>query len=395
MHPLRDSTRTHQNPKSIQRYHLIGPDELIAREKPVSGQLETLITLVSNSQQGEILGISDSAVEWLLGSEDPSMRYVALTEVLDESSDSAEASMAKKQIPKGPIVKTLLTGQKKDGGFGVHPYQKWTGAHWRLVSLVEMGIPPGFRPAVKATDQVLEWLTGEGHLRGIPKINGLTRRCASQEGNALAVCSRLGLQDDPRVAQLAHSLVEWQWPDGGWNCDRREEATHSSFNESLSTLWGLVEYHKATGDRDSRRSMEKAAEFFLKHRIFRSCRTGKVRRPETFHSKIYRNVHLFTHLHYPLYWHYDILQALRILHLAGKLGDPRTKDALDLVESKRLKDGSWQAEGYYWTLKRSARPRLSVSNVDVVDWGRRGPNKMITLNALRVLKAAGRIDISN
>jgi hypothetical protein len=26
-----------------------------------------------------------------------------------------------------------------------------------------------------------------------------------------------------------------------------------------------------------------------------------------------------------------------------------------------------------------------------VDWGRRGPNTMITLNALRVLKAAGRL----
>lgn len=93
-------------------------------------------------------------------------------------------------------------------------------------------------------NQALEWLTGDGHLRGIKKINGLTRRCASQEGNALAVCSRLGLTEDPRVVQLAESLVEWQWPDGGWNCDKRVEADHSSFNESLSTLWGLVEYQK-------------------------------------------------------------------------------------------------------------------------------------------------------
>jgi hypothetical protein len=32
-----------------------------------------------------------------------------------------------------------------------------------------------------------------------------------------------------------------------------------------------------------------------------------------------------------------------------------------------------------------------TSNVDVADWGRRGPNEMITLNALRVLKAARRV----
>src|SRR2546425_11959529 len=91
------------------------------------------------------------------------------------------------------------------------------GAHWRLVSLVELGIPSGFRPAVKATDLVLKWLLSEAHLSNVPKINGRYRRCASQEGNALAVCSRLGLAEDPRVVKIAESLVEWQWPDGGCN----------------------------------------------------------------------------------------------------------------------------------------------------------------------------------
>jgi len=30
------------------------------------------------------------------------------------------------------------------------------------------------------------------------------------------------------------------------------------------------------------------------------------------------------------------------------------------------------------------------SNVEIVDWGRQGPNEMITLNALRMLKAAAK-----
>ncbi|HEX9239303.1 MAG TPA: hypothetical protein VF910_01435, partial [Candidatus Bathyarchaeia archaeon] len=167
-----------------------------------------------------MLSSKDPAVNWLLDSGDPSIRYVTLTEILDRPSDSKEVLSAKKQIPDGLVVKTLLSGQRTDGGFGVHPYQKWTGAHWRLVSLVELGIPSGFRPAVKATDLVLKWLLSEAHLNNIPKINGRYRRCASQEGNALAVCSRLGLAEDPRVVKLAESLVEWQWPDGGWNCDR-------------------------------------------------------------------------------------------------------------------------------------------------------------------------------
>ena len=336
----------------------------------------------------------DPRVVWLLRSHDPSVRYFALTELVDNHPDSSEVEKTRRLIPKGSRVRTLLEDQKPDGGFGVHPYQKWTGAHWRLVSLVELGIAEGFRPAVKATDLVLKWLLGQAHLENVPRINGLYRRCASQEGNALAVCSRLGIAQDPRVRRLAESLVMWQWPDGGWNCDRREEARHSSFNESLSTLWGLVEYYHATGDIAVRESAEKATEFFLKHRVFRSCRTGEERKPETFHSKVRRSIHSFTELHYPLYWHYDILQALTILHRAGKLRDPRTEEAIMLVESKRGEDGGWRPEGYYWTLNRKKRAKLAVSNVEVVDWGRNGPNEMITLNALRVLKAAGRLGAS-
>src|SRR5712692_5676500 len=298
------------------------------------------------------MAAEDPAVKWLLESGDPSISYLTLTEILDRPSDSKEVLASKNEIPNGPIVKTLLSGQQADGGFGVHPYQKWTGAHWRLVSLVELGIPSGFRPAVKATDLVLKWLLGEAHLGNVPKINGLYRRCASQEGNALAACSRLGLAEDPRVVKLAESLVEWQWPDGGWNCDRRPEADHSSVNESLSTLWGLVEYQRATGDREFLKPIERASEFYLQHRLFRSDHTGEI---------IHQDI---VNAHYPLYWHCDILQELTILSRAGKLDDPRTEEALDIVQKKRDHDGLWHANDYYWNVRRtpSAKSKVLVSN---------------------------------
>lgn len=335
----------------------------------------------------------DSTVEWLLQSEDPSVQYLTLTDILNMPKDSSEVEETRRRVPVGPRVRVLLDGQESDGGFGVHPYQKWTGAHWRLVSLIELGVSQRFRPAVRATDLVLKWLLGDAHVRNVPRINGLYRRCASQEGNALAVCSRLGLAKDPRVRRLAESLIEWQWPDGGWNCDRREEAHHSSFNESLSTLWGLAEYYQVADDEHVAGSVEKAAEFFLRHRLFRSCKTDEPRQPETFHGKVRRSIHSVTDLHYPLYWHYDILQALTILHRAGKLGDPRTREALDIVEKKRGPDGLWPAEYYYWNIKRKASTKVKVSNIEVVDWGRKGPNQFITLNALRVLKGSGRIHL--
>jgi hypothetical protein len=90
-------------------------------------------------------------------------------------------------------------------------------------------------------------------------------------------------------------------------------------------------------------------------------------------------------LHYPPYWHYDVLQALLILSRLGKAGDPRVGDALELLMRRRRVDGRWQPGGCWW---RPPDTRTGSGPVEVVDWGRSGPNQMLTLNALRVLKAA-------
>ena len=177
---------------------------------------------------------------WLLAHPEPAVVALTLTDLLDCPPDAPEVRPARERFFRGSWVRALLAGQRADGGFGTHPYKKWTGAHWRLVSLVELGIPAGDPRALAAAEQVLAWLTSDEHRAQIRRLNGRTRRCASQEGNALAVCSRLGLAADPRVQRLAAALAEWQWPDGGWNCDKHPEAAHSSFYESLAPLWGLM-----------------------------------------------------------------------------------------------------------------------------------------------------------
>ena len=308
-----------------------------------------------------------SALEWLLGADDPSVVFLARRDVLGEAVEpDAERILA------GPRVRALLSGQQPDGGFGRHPYSKWTGAHWRLVSLVELALPPGEPRALAAAGTVLAWLTGKGHLRGVKVVDGLARRCASQEGNALAACCRLGLAGDERVELLARNLVAWQWPDGGWNCDLRASGYRSSFHESLAPAWGLHEYAAATGASWAAGAARRAAELFLEHRLFRSLRTGELANAA------------FLKLRYPAYWHYDVLQALLVLSRLGFARDPRIGDALDHVVAKRRPDGTWHADGYWWN------PARSRTHPDVADWGRRGPNELVTLNALRVLAAAGR-----
>jgi hypothetical protein len=211
-----------------------------------------------------------AAIEWLLGSREPAIPFLVRRDVL-----GATLAADPKELLAGPIMSALLSEQRPDGSFGVHPYQKWRGAHWRLVSLVELGVPPDDPRARAAAETVLEWLTGAGHRRGIRTIDGLVRRCASQEGNALAVCSRLDMAADPKVALLARSLVDWQWPDGGWNCDLDATGRRSSFHESLAPMWGLHEYWVATGERWAKESADRAAELLLEHHLYRALGTGE------------------------------------------------------------------------------------------------------------------------
>jgi len=195
-------------------------------------------------------------------------------------------------------------------------------------------------------------------------IEGRTRRCASQDGRALWACRRLGI-DDPRLDTLVESLVATQWPDGGWNCDVRPEASHSSFHETWGPTTGLAVYGASE-------AADRGADFLLRHRIVFSERTGRVAD------------RALLRLRFPPYWHYDLLAGLRTVEEAGAIGDSRAADALDLLESKRRPGGAWRCEGKWWK-----RPGSKGSNVEALDWGE-AADELLTERARDVLQAAGR-----
>jgi hypothetical protein len=309
--------------------------------------------------------VTTNPVEWLLGSREPAIRYLARRDLL------VEATPPPADLTDGPLVQGLLAGQRPDGGFGNHPYAKWSGSFWRVISLVELGIPAGEPRAVAAARHALDWVCGQDRYHA--KVNGLVRRHACQDGFMLLVATRLAMLDDPRATRLASNLIAWQWPDGGWNCDPRPEVRRSSFHESFAPAWALWEYAGAAKDPDAAAAARRTGELLLTRRLFRSIRTGAVIHPS------------WTKLHWPHYWHYDVLAGLALLARIGLVTDPRAGEALDLLERRRTKGGAWRPGGYWWK-----PPGRRGSNVEVVNWGRGGPNEMITLQTLRILRAAGR-----
>jgi hypothetical protein len=308
------------------------------------------------------MDLDDRAVSFLLASDEPGVRYLVRTDLLGEAASSSELSALRESILSGPKASAVLDFEN------VSPYQKWRGAHWRLVSLIELGASPGHPAVIDAVEQVLDHWVDQRRSHPAPVIDGLARQHASQDGNALAVAVRMGLASDPRAVYLAEALCAWQWPDGGWNCDPRG-TRRSSFHESLAPTWGLIEYHAATEEPRAEEAARRAAELFLDHHLFRTSTSGEVIHPS------------FAAFHWPPYWHYDVLQALRVLAPLGVLGDSRADDAFDLLARKRLKLGYWRSGGRWWR-----PPGAASGNVEAVDWGRTA-NEMITLNALRAIAA--------
>ncbi len=351
-----------------------------------------------------------SAVKWLLGSDEPAVRFLTRRDVLDEAADDDQSA-----IMSGPKVTALLSGQRGDGAFSGGPgvirrYRGnsrrpedvvgveyvpaglaggWRSTQWRLVSLVELAIPPGESRAVAAAHYLLDANLDRRQHGFRPKvINGLPRVCTNEEGAALVIGSRLGMAADPRMQRMAEALLDWQWPDGGWNCHRNASGRRSNFHESITAAWGLHEYAQATGDTAAAAAADRTAELYLEHRLFYSLGTGIAgrHRPNPPAAGEVINTR-WLKLGYPSYWHYDILGVLMFLARIGKIDDPRARDAVDLLERKRRRDGLWAADRQWWAPPES---RFAHQH-EVVDWGRKGqPSEMITLNALRILRTAGR-----
>jgi hypothetical protein len=317
----------------------------------------------------------NDVIEKLLNSNKPSVRYKVLVNVLGEKPTSPKIRKLQEEIKSSLRVKLLLSERNKKGEIPHHPYKKWYGAHWVLATLADMGYPSGDKSLIPLREQVFNWLFSEKHQEHIIAINGRTRRCASQEGNALYSLLTLGLADE-RTEELANRLIKWQWPDGGWNCDRDPKASNSSFWESLIPLRALSLHARMTGSKKSKDAAKRASEVFLKRQLFKRQKDGRVMNEQ------------FLQLHYPCYWRYDILFGLKVMAEAGFIKDKRCGEALDILESKRLPDGGFPAEAKFYTVSKKAATGRSL-----VDWGgvsKHRMNEFVTADALFVLKKAGR-----
>lgn len=164
----------------------------------------------------------------------------------------------------------------------------------------------------------------------------------------------------------------------------KPKAINSSFHEPVIGVRALALHGRLRDCETSLEATRRAAEIFLKRKLFRRQRDGQVMNKQ------------FLLLHYPCYWHYDILFGLNVIAEAGLVGDTRCSEALDFLESKRLSDGGFPAEERYYHLSdKRMKSRKPLSGKSFVDWGgasKKRVNEWVTTDALHVLNAAGRLN---
>ena len=108
-----------------------------------------------------------------------------------------------------------------------------------------------------------------------------------------------------------------------------------------------------------------AQEFILQHQLFLSDRTGEIIDKR------------FLMLSFPSRWKYDILRALVYFQACGHPFDLRMQPALDVLMSKRRKDGTWPVQAKH----------AGQTHFDMEKTG--GASRWNTLRAMRVLQYFG------
>jgi hypothetical protein len=308
---------------------------------------------------------------------DPAVRYQTHL-VLDEEDPSTPAMQAlADDARRSPDCQAIIDGSFQSARY---PYRKWQGPHWALVQLAERGHPGGDARLKQVQEHVFHWILSPKFLKPnwTHRLEGQperVRRCASMEGNVLWSSLKLGLMD-VRLEVLARRLVEFQWPDGGWNCDTRPEARHSSFVETVLPLRGLAAWVAATGDEAAKAALDRGLLLLLYHHLL-FHRSSTVITPSWGPAA--------DQIAFPIRF-FDVLLVLELMADVQRLADPRCERAMDLLLSKTTRDGGFPMEA------RRCRTASSIgSNCSFASWGPGGKTRMnpwVTVKALRVIAAA-------
>jgi len=331
---------------------------------------------------------SDS-LPWLLESENPGVRYLAMRDLLDISPDDKKLKSARKLAHKEGPIAHILSKMNEEGywqraGTGYGP--KYKSTVWALILLAQLGASMKEDKRIKlACKYYLDHALSPGGQISSMTNNSPSGTVDCLQGNMLWSLMTLGYEDkrmDKAFEWMARTVTgEGVAPMKDKNAEVRYYAGKygpnfaCGANNKLPCAWGGVKVLLALSQlpAESRTGLIKQA---IRHGVdfFFSVDPSTAEYPNGWAAKPSGNWWKFG---FPVFYVTDILQIAEALVALGFGNDKRMRNTLELIRSKQDEAGRWQLE----------------YNYDGKTWMRFGkmkePNEWVTLRALKVLKAVG------
>jgi hypothetical protein len=329
--------------------------------------------------------LRDDPLSWLLETDSPGVRYLALRDLLERPAGDRELLAARQAAyTQGPIAQVLANMQLE--GYWVEPgpgyLPKYRSTVWAVILLAELGVSARQDERVaKACAYILEHAltpAGQFSLSGAPSG---TIDCL--QGN---LCwSLVQMQcDDPRL-ELAYEWMARSVTGEGVAPASDHQASLRYYagkcgprfacgaNNQKACAWGTAKVMLAFSVwPQSRRTLliqdaiQQGVDFLL------GVDPAEARYPTGYSDRPSGNWWKFG---FPVFYVTDILQIVEALVGLGYGSDARLANALQLVRDKQDPQGRWALEYDY-------------SGKTWVNFGaKKKANKWVTLRSLRVFKA--------
>jgi hypothetical protein len=321
---------------------------------------------------------------WLLESDNPVVRYLALRDLLDRPAKDPELVAAHAAAyTQGPIA-TILDAMHPKGywskpGAGYNP--KYFSAVWSLTMLAQLGASASMdERIIHACTYIMEKsLSPQGQF-GFNGTPSGTVDCL--QGNLCTALVTLGWED-PRL-EIAYEWMARTVTGEGLAPNTEKDAPMRYYaykcgpcfgcgaNKTLPCAWGATKVMLAFSclpvTRRTpliQRAIQQGVDFlFSRDPAYANYPCGNTPKPS-------RNWWLFG---FPVFYVTDILQIVEALVGLGYGTDPRLENALNLIRQKQDEQGRWPLEYDY-------------AGKTWVNYGQKNtPNKWVTLRALKVLK---------
>ncbi len=318
-------------------------------------------------------GGQGAALDWLLESDQPSVRYYALTELLGRRPDDPEVRRARSRIPRAGWARDLLVSQGAKGYWESHEprtvreyvhflrFPQYGSSVWKGLVLSDLGLTSADPRIRRFSDRVFDYMLPLSSL-----VNIYTEEVCIV-GNVARMLTRFGYGDDRRVRKLYDWMIEDQREDGGWNCAAGKPGTLDCWQ----ALAAFAAVPRAQRSAAMDRAVANGTEFFLERDLFRE---GRRYEP-------------WFRFHYPTHYFYDLLVGLDVLTDLGAGGDRRLEPALEMLRKKRRRDGRWNLDRIHPDeVPRSDRGPDSKKLKPFAIEAAGKPSLWITLTCLRVLK---------